>query len=225
MWPLVVTDGLHTMKPEVGPVHYGQMHSRRWHSPGICHKCVCLSFVHRQNLLLSLKTTEHHSTLQSTLTRHQSSRALQCHGVSGSLAEGSWFPMVLGDTASILTCVCTTQPSGTWSTTVGMFHKPLLIAATHHWYIVTNMCSNPSTCPSTFLQAYNAMPFKWPNCNNRCKMLGTIYHRMTFGTFMTICMQEYKPALSPGGYTVYWCDCLGTPCCDMCFIWSEFVII
>ena len=33
-------------------------------------------------------------------------------------------------------------------------------------------------------------PFKWSNCD-KCKMLGTIYHRMTFSTFMNICMQEY----------------------------------
>ena len=28
-----------------------------------------------------------------------------------------------------------------------------------------------------------------------------------------------------GGYAVYWCHCLGTSYCDMCFIWSEFVSI
>ena len=30
-------------------------------------------------------------------------------------------------------------------------------------------------------------------------------------------MREYTPVLLPGGYTVYWCDCLGTPYSDMCF--------
>ena len=63
--------------------------------------------------------------------------------------------------ASIITYVCTTQPSRTWSAGVGMFHKPVLKAATYHQYIVPNMCSNPSVCPSSFPQAYSAIPFKW----------------------------------------------------------------
>ena len=40
-------------------------------------------------------------------------------------------------------------------------------AVTHHQYIVCNMCSNPSICPSSFLQAYNATPFKWLKFFNR----------------------------------------------------------
>ena len=69
-------------------------------------------YIHRshtdKNLLTSLKTTERHSTLQSTLSQHQSDRAWRCRGVSGSLATGTCdvspaasrrFPMVLGDTA------------------------------------------------------------------------------------------------------------------------------
>ena len=63
--------------------------------------------------------------------------------------------------ASILTCICTTWPSRAWTTSVGMFHRPLLKAATHHWYIVLNMYSNPSVCPYSFPQVYNATPFKW----------------------------------------------------------------
>ena len=94
---------------------------------------------------------------------------------------------------SIFSCVCTKRTSRTWSTGVGMFHRPLLKAATLHQYIVSNMCNNPSICPSIFPQAYNATSFKWPNCDKRCKILGTIYCRMTFGTFMNVCMREYKP--------------------------------
>ena len=63
-----------------------------------------------------------------------------------------------------------------------------------------------------FLQS---LPQPLPNCDNRCKMLGTIYHRMTFSTFMTVCMQEYKPVLLPEGGTLSQCDCLSTPYCDM----------
>ena len=63
--------------------------------------------------------------------------------------------------ASILTCICTMWPSRTWSMDVGMFHRPLLRTATHHQYIVPNMCSNLSICPSSFPWAYNATLFKW----------------------------------------------------------------
>ena len=99
------------------------------------------------------------------------------------------FPMVFGDIAgaifapnsfrdafygghrclhntSILACVCTTRPSRTWSTGVGMFHTSLLEEATHHWYILPNiMCSNTSIWPFRFLQAYNTTPFKWLKCS------------------------------------------------------------
>ena len=101
-----------------------------------------------------------------------------------------WFPVVLGNTigatgaqisspecysgshhcmhnASVLTCICTMRPSRTWSISMGMFHRPLLKAATHHQYIVHNMCSNPSICPSSFLQAYNVTPFKGLKLFNR----------------------------------------------------------
>ena len=66
--------------------------------------------MHVQNLLSSLNITERHSTLQSTLSRHQSSRAWWCHGVSGSLARGTSyvnpaasrrFPTALGDAADV----------------------------------------------------------------------------------------------------------------------------
>ena len=68
------------------------------------------------------------------------------------------------------------------------------------------------------------------SCHNHCRIATTgakcltICHRMTFGTFMTVCMRKYTPSLLPEGYIVYWCDCLGTPFCDICFIWSEFII-
>ena len=96
------------MKPEVRPVCHGWMHSRRWCSPGLHHTLVHPSLTYRQNLLSSLKTTERHSTLQSTLSWHQSSHGWQCHGVSGSLARDTHdlspaasrqFLLVLGDIA------------------------------------------------------------------------------------------------------------------------------
>ena len=95
------------MKPEMGPVSRGRMHTGRWHSLGLRRARVYLSRAYRQNLLSSLKTTERHSTLQSTLSRYQSSRARRCHGVSGNLSRGTCdlspaaskrFPMFLGDT-------------------------------------------------------------------------------------------------------------------------------
>ena len=62
--------------------------------------------------------------------------------------------------ASIYTCICTLCPSRTWSAGVGMFHRLLLKAATHHQYNVPNMCNNLSICPFSFLQDYNVTPFK-----------------------------------------------------------------
>ena len=73
--------------------------------------------------------------------------------------------------ASMLTCICITRPSRTWSTGVGMFDRLLLKAATHHRYIVPNMC-NSSICPSSFPQAYNTTPFKWLKLYNRSTLSG-----------------------------------------------------
>ena len=121
-------------------------------SPGLRRTRVRSSVAYIQNLLSSLKTTERHSTLRSSLSRPQSSHTWRCHDISGNLARGTrdlshpanrQFPMVLGDTAgatcarissrnaataarnnvSTLTCVCTTWPSRTWSTRVGMFYR------------------------------------------------------------------------------------------------------
>ena len=62
--------------------------------------------------------------------------------------------------ALILTRICTAWLLRTWSMGVEMF-RSLLKAATYHRYLVPNMCRNPSTCASSFLQAYNVTPFKW----------------------------------------------------------------
>ena len=41
--------------------------------------------------------------------------------------------------ASNLTCVYNTPPSKTWSTSVGLFHRPLLTAATHHKHVLQSV--------------------------------------------------------------------------------------
>ena len=64
-----------------------------------------------------------------------------------------------------------------------------------------------------FLQS---LPQPIPNCDIWCKMLGIIYRRITFDTFMTVFMREYTPALPPEGDTLCIDVCLGTPYCDMC---------
>ena len=98
----------HTMKPEVVPLCRGWMHYGRWCSPGLRRTHARLSLAKGQNLLSSLKTTERHSNLQSTLSRHLSSCAWRCRGVSDSLARGTRdlsssanrrFPMALSYTA------------------------------------------------------------------------------------------------------------------------------
>ena len=72
--------------------------------------CTCRLYpsrAYRENLLSSLKTTGRHSVLQSTLVRHQCSRAWRCHDVNGSQSRGTCdlspvaskrFPMFLDDT-------------------------------------------------------------------------------------------------------------------------------
>ena len=50
-----------------------------------------------------------------------------------------------------------------------------------------------------FLQS---LPQPLPNCDNGCKILGTIYWLMTFGSYITICMWQYMPALPPEGATL-----------------------
>ena len=83
------------------------MHSGWWRSPGPHRTSVRSSLTYRQNLLSPLKTTERHSTLQSTLSGYQSSRSWRCRGVSGNLIRGTRnlsptarrrLPMNLGDT-------------------------------------------------------------------------------------------------------------------------------
>ena len=64
----------------------------------------------------------------------------------------------------------------------------------------------------------------WP-LDNGYKMLRTIYRRITFGTFMSACMREYKPALSPKGLHCVLMWLFGYPLLWLeCFIWSEFVM-
>ena len=66
--------------------------------------------------------------------------------------------------ASILTCFCTTWPSRTWSTGVGMFHRPLLSAVTEvvqqeyilvggAWLYPRVNVANTVTSPSTTVTA------------------------------------------------------------------------
>ena len=72
--------------------------------------------------------------------------------------------------ASILTCVFTTRPSRTCFRGVGMSHKPLLKAKTHHRHIVPNICSNPLICPSSVQLVFNTTPFKWLKLFNRSNL-------------------------------------------------------
>ena len=110
MWLRVVTDSPpHHHEPEVGPMCHGWMHSGRWHSPGLRHTHVHPSLTYRQNLVSSLKTTECHCTLQSTLSWHQSSLAWMCRGVCASLVRGTWSEsccwMLFGQPSLLEQCV------------------------------------------------------------------------------------------------------------------------
>ena len=123
MWPGVVTDGPHIMKPKVGPVCHGRMQSGIW--PILCRTHVRPSLAYRQKLISSLKMTECHSALQSTLSRHQSSHVWRCHGVSGSQVRGTCdlspaasrrFPLVPGNTVGA-TCTWISSLNAVWAAT------------------------------------------------------------------------------------------------------------
>ena len=69
-----------------------------------------------------------------------------------------------------------------------------------------------------FLQS---LPQPIPNCDNGCKILGTIYRRMTFGRFMAGYLRFPQKVLH---CVLLWR--FGHPLLlHMCFIWSEFVTI
>ena len=66
-----------------------------------------------------------------------------------------------------------------------------------------------------------------PNCYNGCKMLGTIYRRMTFGTFKSVCMREYTPVLPPEGATMCSCVTVSAPLTLTCMfhlVWICYII-
>ena len=92
------------------------------------------------------------------------------------------FSMVLGDTAgatffpwycsgdhrcshngSILTCVYTTRRA----VQNLIYECGNVPQTTADRYIVLNICSNPSICPSSFPHAYNSIPLKWLKLFNR----------------------------------------------------------
>ena len=68
------------------------------------------------------------------------------------------------------------EPCRTGSVGVEVFHRQLLKAATYHQYIVPNMCSNPSICPSSFPKAYGWTLFKWLILFSRSTYSSTGHH-------------------------------------------------
>ena len=156
-----------------------------------------------------------------------------------SPAASRWFPMVLSDTASAIcarsssldtvraaTAARTMRRSWRASllrvrpepgvrggkiphTTAENSDTPPIHCIQHVWH--------PSIWPSSFPQAYNATPFKWLNYDNRCKIHGSVYRRMTFGTLITVFRARIDACVAARGcYNVYWCDCLGALFCVMC---------
>ena len=55
-----------------------------------------------------------------------------------------------------------------------------------------------------------------PNCDSGYEILRPIYRRMIFGTFMTLCMREFTPALPPEGVTLCIDVTLWTPLSVTC---------
>ena len=184
------------------------------------------------------------ASFQSTLSWHHSSRAWRCRSVSGSLARDRHdlspaasrrFPMVLGDTAgATCTQISSLDVATTAHTMCQPWHASVLRGRAEPglrvWECTTDYCWNQrrtkdslcttcaAVCPSSFPQAYHN-PIQWPDCNNRCKRQDDIQH-----LYGCLHVRIHACIVARGGYTVYWCDCLGTSYRDMCFIWSEFII-
>ena len=143
----------------------------------------------RQNLLSSLKTTECYSTLQSTLSRHQSSRAWRCSSVTDSLARvtrdlnqtvlnGLWRDTAVQHVPRFFFPECcsggtmrrswrATALRGHWECSLRMWEL-----STDHWWkqqlhTTDTLCRNPSICSWSFPHAYNATPLKWLKLFNR----------------------------------------------------------
>ena len=144
------------------------------------------SLTYRQKLLSSLKTTELHSTLQSTLPGHQSSYAWRCCGESCSLARGThdlsptasrlfprWYSRCNMCPDFFLGCCSGSHPEP--GLQVWECSKGHLRAATHHRY----MCSSRLICPCSFPQAYSVTPFKWLKFNRSMYLLAG--HDCTLG--------------------------------------------
>ena len=135
--------------------------------------CVHLSLRCRQNLLSSLKTTDCHSTLQSTLSQHQSSQAWWCNGVSGSLVRGThdlspaasrWFPMVLVDTANA-TCAQISSLDAVQAATVTHAVRRSHVYLYH--VAVQNLVCRCGICPFSLTQTCNTNSLKWLKLFNR----------------------------------------------------------
>ena len=149
---------LHTMKPKAGHVYRGRMHSGRWRSQCLCRVRPSIAYRHNLLSLLKT-TERHSILQSTLSRRQSSrawrSRGVSGSLARGTRDEfwckqkvpnSSWwhnrcnmcpdfFPGCCSgghrcsNIVYILTCVCTTRPSRTWSTGVGMFHWPLPKAA------------------------------------------------------------------------------------------------
>ena len=155
-------------------------------------------YVHHSHTLITEDNRAQFHTPVDFFSHHQSIRAWQCCGVSGSLPRGTcdlsiatsrWFPMVLHDTAgatcawisSLDVAIAAQTMRRSWDASVLHGH---LEAGLWVWEYFTDHCwrqqhitdtSSPTCaairqCPSNFQQAYSATPFNWPNCENRCTM-------------------------------------------------------
>ena len=104
--------------------------------------------------------------LTSDLDTAASRRFPMNHGDSRCSMCSDFFPACCSGctrcshSTSITTRVSTMRPSRTWSTCIGMFHRPLLKAATHHRYIVPTCAAvrrnvHPASCRPTIRRRSN----------------------------------------------------------------------
>ena len=179
---------------------------------------------------LITEETERHSTLPSTRSCHHSSHAWRCCGVSGSLVRGTRdlspavsrpFPMVLDDTAGTCARISSLDAFVRSSLLVQCLDLDLRLyyAAVHNLVYACGIVPQttaerrdtpPIHCAQEVhqsadmsIQAYSATPFKWPNCDNRCKMFVAIYRRKHSSPLWPFACDNTRLRCSQRGYTVY----------------------
>ena len=221
------------MKPEVEPVCDGRMRSERWRSPCLFRKRVRPSLAYRQTTLITEDDrAPFHSPVDSfTTPEYPCLEVSRCkwwpgqrHMWSGSCCKqavpsGSWRHsmcnmcrisslMLLERPPLLALCV---------DLDVRLYYSVVQNMVYGYGNVLQSTAESSDTpsihCDQHFQQSVDMSillpgglqcdPVQMTYNDNRFKTLGTMYHRMTFDTFVAVCMREYTPALLPERTTLF----------------------